>query len=104
MKMHLNPGYEDNRCRYIRKHCDTGCHIIGLVTHKTLNHNDPHIRCPEYEVMNIKPQNIQEIGCHQLPPFPEIFQHRLIAAAVFDKIPFHCSKLHDSNEEESDHQ
>lgn len=102
MKMHLDPRYEYDRRRNIGKHSNTGCHIIGLVTHETLDDDNPHIRRPEDEIMDIKSQNIQEIRGYQLPPFAEIFQYRFVTAAVLHKITFDGRKLHDPDQEEPD--
>lgn len=104
MEMHLHPCDEDNRGRNIGEHGKAGGHIIGLVAHEGLHHHQLHIRIPEYEIMDIEPQNIEEIRYHQFPVLSEIPEHRFIAVAVFDEIPFYDCQLQNRRQEESRHQ
>ena len=104
MEMHLHPCDKDHRGGNISKHGKAGCHIIRLITDKGLHQHHPLFPCPEHEIMDIQPQDIEEIRDHQLPVFPKIPKHRFVAVAVLHKIPLHGGHLQDSRQEEARHQ
>ena len=87
METHFDARNENDRRGNIRKHGKAGSHIVRLIADESLHEFHAQVGCPEYKVVDIQSQNIQEIRKNEFPVFFEILQHRPVTVAVFDEIP-----------------
>ena len=108
MEVHFHTRDKDDGRRNIRKHSKAGSHIVRLIADKSLHEFHAHVGCPEYKVVNIQSQTIQEIRKNEFPVFFEILQYRPVLIAVFHEIPpdqgiFQCCCHKKSNSKRKQH-
>ena len=101
MKVHLHAGNKNDRSRNIREHRNTGCQIIHRRIDEAVRHHHPQITVPEYKIVNIKSQCIEQIDHDQLPVFLEIRKHFPVAVAVRLKITLDRCRLKYRRQKES---
>ena len=89
MKMHLYMGDKNNRRRYVGKHRKAACHIIRLITDKSIRYYHLHICIPKNKIVNIHSSYVQKVIHYKLPVFFKIAQHFPIVVAVALKIPLY---------------
>ena len=104
MEVHLHPADKDHTRRNICEHRKTGCHIIGRHTYKASDYHHMKICRPEYKVMDVQSQRIQEIGKHKRPVLSEIVKYPSVSSAVLPEIASYQSKFQTGDQPETNGQ